>query len=212
MQSKYPNTFEYLLENKEYLENRERGRMKGTNWYAYIYPKNLEVMKAQKILVPDIADRVSFALDEKGEYPFTSGYGIILKDGVNESIKYLLGLLNSKLSDYYLKNFSTPMRGGFYKYETRFIKNLPIRTINFSDPADVTCHDRMVSLVDQMLSLQKQLQDARTPQDQTRLQRQIDATDRQIDVLVYELYGLTEEEIRIVEGMQADRTSILERQ
>ena len=51
-----------------------------------------------------------------------------------------------------------------------------------------------------MLSLHKQLQEARTPQDKTRLQRQIEATERQIDALVYELYGLTEEEIKIVEG------------
>jgi hypothetical protein len=59
----------------------------------------------------------------------------------------------------------------------------------------------MVSLVDQMISLHKQLKEAtRTPHEQTGLQRQIEATDRQIDALVYELYGLTEEEIKIVEA------------
>ena len=52
-----------------------------------------------------------------------------------------------------------------------------------------------------MLSLNKQLKEARTPHEQTALQRQIEATDRQIDTLVYELYGLTEEEIKIVEGV-----------
>jgi len=51
-----------------------------------------------------------------------------------------------------------------------------------------------------MLSLSKQLVRAKTDQEKTALQRQIDATDKQIDRLVYELYGLTEEEIRIVEG------------
>ncbi|MEI2761468.1 hypothetical protein [Methanothrix soehngenii] len=71
--------------------------------------------------------------------------------------------------------------------------SFPIRTIDFSDPADVARHDRMVSLVDRMLALHKQLQEARTPHDETALQRQIEATDRQIDALVYELYGLTEE-------------------
>ena len=50
-----------------------------------------------------------------------------------------------------------------------------------------------------MLELRKQLSAAKTPHDKTALQRQIDATDRQIDRLVYELYGLTEDEIRIVE-------------
>jgi len=51
-----------------------------------------------------------------------------------------------------------------------------------------------------MLALHKQLQEGHTPHDETALQRQIEATDRQIDALVYELYGLTEEEIKIVEG------------
>ena len=58
----------------------------------------------------------------------------------------------------------------------------------------------MVKLVEQMLMLHKQLAEAKTPDDKTRLQRQIDATDHQIDYLVYELYEITEEEIRIVEG------------
>jgi predicted nucleic acid-binding Zn-ribbon protein len=50
-----------------------------------------------------------------------------------------------------------------------------------------------------MLSLNKQLPAAKTDHEKTALQRQIDATDRQIDQLVYELYGLTEEEIKIVQ-------------
>jgi len=58
----------------------------------------------------------------------------------------------------------------------------------------------MVELVKQMLSLHKRLTGARIPRDKTILQQQIDATDRQIDRLVYGLYGLTEEEINTVEG------------
>ena len=75
-----------------------------------------------------------------------------------------------------------------------------IRTINFSDPADVTRHDRMVTLVTQMLDLNKRLQDARLEQEKTQLSRQHAETDGAIDTLVYELYGLTEEEIAVVEG------------
>lgn len=71
--------------------------------------------------------------------------------------------------------------------------------------ADVARHDRMVSLVDRMLALHKQLPDAATPHERTAQQRQIEATDGQIDALVYELYGLTKEEIRIVEGSQAGK-------
>jgi hypothetical protein len=80
------------------------------------------------------------------------------------------------------------------------LKQLPIRTINFSDPADVARHDRMVALVEAMLALHKHKTAAKTQAEQELYQRQIEETDRQIDALVYELYGLTEEEIKIVEG------------
>ena len=59
-------------------------------------------------------------------------------------------------------------------------------------------HDKMVSLVERMLALHKQV--PRTPQEQEMVKREIESTDRAIDRLVYELYGLTEEEIGIVEG------------
>ena len=57
----------------------------------------------------------------------------------------------------------------------------------------------MVGLVETMLELKKRLNAAQTPHEKSLIQRQIDSTDRQIDKLVYELYELTEEEIKIVE-------------
>jgi type I restriction-modification system DNA methylase subunit len=199
MKEKFAKAFEYLLENKTYLENRERGRMRGSDWYAYIYPKNIEIMHTNKILVPDIAAHASFALDETGEFAFTSGYGITLKSIIAESPKYILGLLNSKVLDFYLKNISTTMRGGFFRYFTQFIEQLPIRRINFSDATDKDRHHRMAKLVEQILRLHKQLAQAKTPDEKSRIQRQIDAIDQEIDFLVYELYGLTEKEIQIIE-------------
>jgi hypothetical protein len=83
----------------------------------------------------------------------------------------------------------------------RFIELLPIRTINFSDPTDRARYDNRVELVKRMLSLNKRLADARMPRDKTVLEQQIDVIDKQIDRLVYDLYGLTEEEIGMVEGM-----------
>ncbi|GAB6285248.1 MAG: hypothetical protein STSR0009_14490 [Methanoregula sp.] len=77
---------------------------------------------------------------------------------------------------------------------------LPFRTCNFFNPTIKARHDRMVTLVTQMLDLNKKWQDARLEQEKTQLSRQIAATDASINKLVYELYGLTEEEIAIVEG------------
>ena len=69
------------------------------------------------------------------------------------------------------------------------------------NPVDIARHDKMVTIVERMLDLNKRLPEARTDQEQTMIKRQIAATDKEIDDLVYELYGLTEEERKIVEGI-----------
>ena len=66
-------------------------------------------------------------------------------------------------------------------------------------PPDKAGHDRMVALVDRMLGLHRRLAAAKRDDDRTCLHRLINATDRKIDNLVYELYALTPDEIRIVE-------------
>jgi hypothetical protein len=80
------------------------------------------------------------------------------------------------------------------------LKRIPIRRIDFSDRTDGASHDRTVKLVDSMLALHKQLAAAKSEAQKTVVQRQIDATDAEIDRLVYDLYDLTAEEIAIVEA------------
>lgn len=110
-----------------------------------------------------------------------------------EELKYLLGILASSLINFWCINYLADDMNQSY------LEKLPIRTINFSNFTDKARHDRMVALVDQMLELHKQLASAKTAHDKTVIQRQIDATDRQIDQLVYGLYGLTDEDIKILE-------------
>jgi hypothetical protein len=202
LKSRYPLTWAYLVDNKSYLENREDGKMRGPKWYGYIYPKALDVMPLPKIFTPDIAARASFSLDETGEVFFTGGvaggYGILVLP--EYSREYILGLLNSRLLEWFIRQIATQMRGGYFSFESRFIRNLPIRPSEFSDPADKSRHDRIVALVDSMLSLHKQFADARSASQKEIIQRQIDSTDEEIDRLVYELYDLTKEEIKIIEG------------
>ncbi|HLE19031.1 MAG TPA: hypothetical protein VI728_12195, partial [Syntrophales bacterium] len=90
-------------------------------------------------------------------------------------------------------------RGGWLSANRQFIQNLPIRTIDFNDKKDKAMHDEMVKLVDTMLDLNKKLQKTKTPHDRELIERRIKATDDRIDSLVYELYGLTEEDIRVIE-------------
>jgi hypothetical protein len=95
---------------------------------------------------------------------------------------------------------TTNFHGGYFAANKQYIEKLPIRPIDFSDKQDAARHDRMVSLVTRMLDLNKKAADASLPADKEMYKRQIDATDREIDGLVYELYGLTDEEIKIVEN------------
>jgi len=115
-------------------------------------------------------------------------------------MKYILGLLNSKfLSFLYPYTSNKLVASSFPRISVGDLRLLPIRAINFNDPADNARHDRMVSLVQAMLDLHKRLHAATLPQERELLQRRIAATDQEIDQLVYELYELTDEEIEIVE-------------
>jgi len=120
----YPKIWAYLNECKERLENRENGRMRNDKWYGYVYPKNLDVVGSPKIITSDIAYRPTFAYDFLGIFYFTSGYGMIPKQDYLP--KYTLLLLNSKLSEFFLRRRSTEFRGGYRSFEFRFIKDLPV--------------------------------------------------------------------------------------
>jgi type I restriction-modification system DNA methylase subunit len=205
-QQNYPLTWSYLEECKPRLSARNKGRM-GKDWYGYVYKKNHTRFKNPKLLVPSLATGSCFSADLDGKFYFVGsggggggGYGIILLPDIEIHYLYLLGILNSNLISQYLKTISTTFQHGYIALNRQYIEQLPIRAINFADPAEKDRHDRMVSLVEQMLALHKTLAAAKSPQEGELIQRQIASTDRQIDELVYRLYGLTEEEIRIVEG------------
>ena len=98
-----------------------------------------------------------------------------------------------------MRTISNIFRGGWITCTKQYVETLPIRTINFSDPTDLQHHDQMVAHVEHMLSLHQQLAKALTPTGKTHSSAD-QIHRRPFDALVYELYGLTEEEIRVVEG------------
>jgi hypothetical protein len=191
LKEKYPAITNHLL---PFCEAAEKRYDKGEHWWELRACGYYDEFEKTKILWPGISAQVTaFAYDDEGYYGNDNNHLIISDD------KYLLGIINSSLSRKILTSICDKVQGGFYRIKIIYVTQLPIRAIDFSNPDDVALHDRIVSLADQMLSLNKQLKEARTPHELTALQRQIEATDEQIDALVYELYGLTEEEIRIVE-------------
>ena len=201
----YPVIENYLLPYKDRLMPKPlnwkgtfwKGRKPGAyKWYeiqdTIDYYEEFEKIK---ILWPGISLEVaSFTIDEEGYYGNDNNQLIISND------KYLLGILNSKLMRYYLTNICDKVQGGFYRLKIIYIEQLPIKAINSSQPTGKTLQSNLSYLVSSMLDLHKRLPLAGTDQEKAVLSRQIEATDQRIDELVYELYGLTEEEIKIVEG------------
>jgi type I restriction-modification system DNA methylase subunit len=192
---KYPAIEQYLKSFKTRLVQRATKQ----NWYELQQPqyKFAQYMDKPKIIFPDIAITPRFTLDSTGYYSSNTTYFIARYD------QYLLGLLNSALGYFYFRETCAGLEGKnetYLRFFGQYLEGFPIRTINFDDSADKARHDRMVELVERMLELHKRLGTAQTSPDKTMLTRQIEATDREIDRLVYELYDLTAEEIRLVEG------------
>jgi type I restriction-modification system DNA methylase subunit len=194
---KYPAIARHL---EKFSQAAEARWDKGDYWWELRACDYYDEFLKPKIIFPDIAKESRMLYDKEGFYLGNTAYFIQTDD------LYLLGVLNSNLIFNYYKRIATvigdPDKGGRLRWFSQDVVKLPIRTINPNDPADIARHDRMVTLVSQMLDLNKKLQDARLEQERTMLSRQIEATDGSIDKLVYELYGLTEEEIAIVEGKE----------
>jgi len=192
----------HLKEHSADLKERAAYQRGDCEWWKYTWPLHKEWHNRSKILCPYLAPSNRFALDVKGEYLGLTDTTVLFNNNQQEDIRYILGLLNSKLLTFRFRSIGKLKSGGIIEYFWNSVSKLPVRAIDFSNAADRARHDKIVELVERMLDLHKQLAAAKNPNDKTRLQREIEATDREIDRLVYELYGLTEKEIKIVETEQ----------
>jgi hypothetical protein len=126
---------------------------------------------------------------------------IVFSPKVETSLKFLLGVMNSRaVSFWFQKTFDKLQRKIFPQFKVRELASFPIPAIDFTNSAEKDRHDKLVGLVEKMLALTARLRGARSESEKAALQNAVTTTDGEIDRLVYELYGLTEEEIRIVEG------------
>ena len=132
MAAKYPNALAYLQDCRKPLEARERGRFAGPQFYQFSRPQNFGVMPRPKILVPAIGNQAEFCLDRAGEFFFVGsggggggGYAII--PSIKIKLAYLVGLLNGKVLDTYLKAVTTRFHSGWYAYSKLYLAQLPIK-------------------------------------------------------------------------------------
>jgi Eco57I restriction-modification methylase/TaqI-like C-terminal specificity domain/N-6 DNA Methylase len=198
----YPAIKQYLRRFKKSLTPKPQhwqgetwaGRKPGSyQWYeiqdAVDYYQEFE---KPKIIYLVFQVKPAFTYDDKGTYGNNATWIIPGKD------HYLLGVLNSKLGWFLISHYCTQIQNG-YQLIFQYLVRIPIKRLDFQNPAEKAKHDRIVLLVTQILDLNKRLATALDSHSKTVLKRQMEAIDEEIDKVVYEVYNLTPEEIEIVE-------------
>ena len=143
----------------------------------------------EKLLMRQTSDKLILAYDDEQYYTIDSLF-LIHSNKIN--LKYLLALLNSKLLNRQYQKINPEQGRVFAQVKIDYVNELPI-------VIDERCIDNVVVLVDKILALKKQNPSADTS-----------ALENEIDQLVYALYGLTPEEIALVEGAQAQVSVVME--
>ena len=154
---------------------------------------------AQKIIVRQTSDSIIAHLDTNKFISLKNVHNIRITDP-NITYEYLLGVLNSSLIDWWYKKLIPEKGRVFAEVKVVNLEKLPIRIIDFESEVEKQINNNLISSVQTMLRLNKDLQYATLPEQKEQLKARIEYTDKKIDRLVYQLYDLTEDEIKIVEG------------
>jgi hypothetical protein len=226
---KYAGQAQSVITNRVYHSNRKKNKTyiqelngndigrysskwDGRSWISYgdwlAHPRQPKFFEGPRILVREITGtgkhKIFGAKVTQKYINYKTILNIILIQRTMDQgylLEYFLGVLNSSLMSFYFENSSNKIvTNTFPRISILDMKGFPIRKINFSEEAEKAKHDHIVSLVEQMLKAKEELAAAKLDSDVQRLEHRCATLDRQIDEAVYELYGLTSEEIAIVEG------------
>jgi hypothetical protein len=190
----YPRAWDYLLTRREELMNREHGKWRRSDWYAYGRSQNLAQMEMPKLIIQVTAQKPTVLYDDHGLYMTGGGsgpfYGIRPKDP-SFPIKYLIGIINSSLFGWIIRSQSTNLRGGYIKFSKQYIETAPIVPPSMAGEEQV---NTVIELVDKIFSLKKYLANTRSPHDKEMFTRQVDLMKNRLDEIVYCLYGVQPED------------------
>ena len=187
----------YVLFDKEFEKElvKRKKNYSSTGKYVHLISGDEKKYKGEKLFIRQSAMKLIATYDNTGFYALRSVFiATILKS--SDNIKYFLGIINSKLLTFFaLKSgIIIYQKGKQPQIRIAGIKQLPICVASKSQ------YSGMIQLVDQMLTTQKKLHKTNSPIEKNQYQKEINILDNQIDNLVYKLYELTSEEIKIVEG------------
>jgi len=154
----------------------------------------------EKIIIRQTSDHLNATLDTKQFIVRDNLYTIVQKKP-EINLRYILGLINSKFLNWYYQNILNPEKGeALAQVKRGHIALLPIKEVDINNFGEVKLHNEVVNLVNQLLKLNEELKETKLQTQIDQLKSKIDYCENRINEIVYQLYGLTEEEIRIVEG------------
>ena len=186
---------DYLKENKKILSDRATVKNEGRVWWRYSRPMHKEFYHLPKLYCSRRAFKNTFCYDDSFDYLGFSNMTVIFETNPDFNIKYILTLLNSSVLNWRYKSIGKQTGGGSFEYFPNGVGKLPIPSISKEQ------QEPLVKLADQMLAAKKQLATFKgSDSDRKFLEERIRLIDSQINSAVYKLYGLTKEEITVVEG------------
>ena len=205
-EAKGEHWYPILLKGKAYRYGLEIHEVSYADMHDH--PSLIRFYESQpKILIRRIVNRQDrlMATYYKNKLVFKKDINPFIINSSAWNPSFVLGILNSKLLSYlYINTSSIATKDDFRQTTLAELRSLPIPSMSLKHVEQKNQHDRMVKFVERMLDLHKKLAQAKIPAEKTRIQRQINTTDKQIDNLTYELYNLTPEEIKIVEENYKD--------
>lgn len=187
-----------------YEINRERGQWIKYGPWLHDF-RTMDWLEGPRILIREISGAKPYSIFAAYTESTYCHYKTILNvnpsSDTTVSVKYLTAVLNSRLISFLYPFVSNKLVAqAFPRLSVGDVKRLPIAAPDLKQPNQKRLHDRLVELAEKMIVLVPKLRTAKSDHERQTLQNAVTATDQQIDALVYELYGLTEDEIKIVEG------------
>jgi len=152
-----------------------------------------------KIVVRQNSDRIIAYMDTLKFLSFKNVHNIRVTNG-NLCYEYLLGLLNSNLVGWWYQQLIPEKGRVFAEVKVVNLEKLPIKIIDQKNTADKANYDEIVRLVGQLLQLNIEIKDTKLQSQIDQLQQHIAHCEDKINRLVYQIYGLSDNEIKMVEG------------
>lgn len=163
------------------------------------FTKSKKIFETEKLLIRETGKRITLVYDDSGLLNLRTLYNIINRNGSKIKLKFLLGILNSKLIEYYYITKFKASTDVFPKIRIGQVKELPIKI----EPEQT--QQKLIDLVDKIISLNKELDKTTSETNKKdRIIIEINKVDSEIDEFVYNIYNIDEEEQNSIETTLSD--------